>query len=326
MNTTIRGQDIFDLDLKVIKQNNHCTEYYIENQSGTGILTKHQVFPGIQLTYNFFQLVKDFDNNMQSTNIIEINHCLEGRYECEFEKKGYIYLNEGDLSVSTFLDRKISSSFPLGYFKGISVIIYLDEAMMSIEKIKLPNHIDLYKLMKKLNTYNNCFIIRAKNEVKNIFSELYSVKEEILRTYHQIKVIELLLFLSITDIEEQKEKRPYYSKKQVIITKQIRDCLITNINMHITIEGMSKKYGIGVTTLKRCFKDIYGMSIRNYVQCHRIKTAASMLENSYDSIAIISGIVGYENQSKFAAAFKKMTSMSPSEYRKSKHNTTYSAQ
>lgn len=323
MDSIIKALDTFDLNMKIIRQNSNCTEYHIQNKNGIGRFVSYEILHGIELTYNILQFAKDFDDNMESTNIIEINHCLEGRYECEFEKKGYIYLDEGDLSVSNFFDRKISSSFPLGYFKGISVIIHLDEAMRSIEKMKLPNYIDLYKLMEKLHTYDNCFIIREKDRIKNIFSELYSVKEEFLNTYHQIKVIELLLFLSVTNIEE--EERPYYSKEQVEITKQIRDYLITNINEHITIEEVSRKYGIGITTLKRCFKGIYGMSIRNYVQYYRIKTAAAMLENSYDSIAIISGRVGYENQSKFAAAFKKITSMSPSEYRKSKHNTSYSA-
>lgn len=54
---------------------------------------------------------------------------------------------------------------------------------------------------------------------------------------------------------------------------------------------------------------------------HRIKTAAFMLQNSYDSVASISAKVGYENQSKFAAAFKKITGMCPLEYRKFKDGT-----
>jgi len=315
---TIKWQNIFGPDLKAIKQHRYCTEYYVENQSGTGKLIKYEVFPGIQLTYNLFQLDINPNNNITNTNIIEINHCLEGRYECEFKKNNYIYLNKGDLSISNFSCKKISSSFPLGYFKGISIIVHLDEAMMSINKMKLPDSIDLYELMKKLCVQDHCFILRARNEIKHIFSQLYPVKEELYRTYHQIKVIELLLFLSSNNISEQNQERPYYSRKQVTITRQIRDHLITHMNKRITIEEMSKKYGIGVTTLKSCFKGIYGTTIRNYMHHYRIKTAAFMLQNSYDSVAVIAAKVGYENQSKFAAAFKKITGMCPSEYRKFK--------
>ncbi|BAH06038.1 helix-turn-helix domain-containing protein [Clostridium kluyveri] len=316
---TIQWQNVFGSDLKAIKQHRYCTEYHIENHSGTGKLIQYEVLPGIQLTYNLFKLDIRPNNNITNINIIEINHCMEGRYECEFKKNDYIYLNEGDLSISNFSCKKISSNFPLGYFKGISIIIYLDEAVISIKKMKLPDSIDLYKLMKKLCVKGHCFILRARNEIKHIFSQPYPVKEELYRTYHQIKVIELLLFLSSNNISEQNQERPYYSRKQVTITKQIRDHLITHMNKRITIEEMSKKYGIGATTLKSCFKGIYGTTIGNYMHYHRIKTAAFMLQNSYDSIAVIAAKVGYENQSKFAAAFKKITGMCPSEYRKSKH-------
>ncbi|WP_368490327.1 hypothetical protein [Clostridium sp. BJN0013] len=88
---TIKWQNIFGSDLKAIKQHRYCTEYYIENQSGTGKLIKYEVLPGIQLTYNLFQLNINPNNNITNTNIIEINHCLEGRYECEF-KKMIIYI------------------------------------------------------------------------------------------------------------------------------------------------------------------------------------------------------------------------------------------
>lgn len=318
---TIQWQNVFGSDLKTIKQHRYCTEYHIENQSGTGKLIQYEVLPGIQLTYNLFQLDINLNNNITNTNIIEINHCLEGRYECQFKKNDYIYLNEGDLSINNFSCKKISSNFPLGYFKGISVMIYLDEAVKSIKEMKLPDSIDLYKLMKRLCTQGHCLILRAKNQIKHIFSELYPVKEELCRTYHQIKVIELLLFLSSANVSEQSQEKPYYSRKQITITKQIREYLIIHVNKHITIEEISKKYGIGATTLKNCFKGLYGTTIRNYMNHHRIKTATFMLQNSYDSIAVITAKVGYENQSKFAAAFKKITGMCPLEYRKFKDGT-----
>ena len=49
-----------------------------------------------------------------------------------------------------------------------------------------------------------------------------------------------------------------------------------------------------------------------------MKTAARLLEETSDRIALIAGTVGYENQSKFASVFKRQYGISPAEYRQNK--------
>lgn len=49
---------------------------------------------------------------------------------------------------------------------------------------------------------------------------------------------------------------------------------------------------------------------------YRIKQAATLLRQTQAIIAEISSQVGYENQSKFASAFKDVMLISPAEYRK----------
>jgi len=44
--------------------------------------------------------------------------------------------------------------------------------------------------------------------------------------------------------------------------------------------------------------------------------AALMLRKTKDNITTIAGRVGYNNPSKFAAAFKELIGMSPGKYRK----------
>ena len=48
-----------------------------------------------------------------------------------------------------------------------------------------------------------------------------------------------------------------------------------------------------------------------------MNAAALMLKDSGNSIMEVAGKVGYENASKFAAAFQSIIGMSPSQYRKS---------
>ena len=58
------------------------------------------------------------------------------------------------------------------------------------------------------------------------------------------------------------------------------------------------------------------MPIASYMKAYRVKEAARLLRETGDSIAVIAGKVGYENQSKFTKAFKDIYHVLPTEYRK----------
>ena len=77
--------------------------------------------------------------------------------------------------------------------------------------------------------------MRAKNEIEHIFSELYSVPDRLQRPYFKLKVQELLLFLSMVDVAEEKQ-REYYTSPQVEIVKQIHKRLISDLQERPTIE------------------------------------------------------------------------------------------
>ena len=61
---------------------------------------------------------------------------------------------------------------------------------------------------------------------------------------------------------------------------------------------------------------MFGQSIGGYMKEYRIKRAKDMLCHSDATIAEIACSVGYENQSKFTAAFRDVTGILPRDYRK----------
>ncbi len=80
---------------------------------------------------------------------------------------------------------------------------------------------------------------------------------------------------------------------------------------------LAKKFDIPLTAMKQCFKSIYGMPIGNWILNYRMNYAAERLIADADiSIATLAGETGYDSQSKFALAFRKVMGMSPTEYRK----------
>ena len=93
-----------------------------------------------------------------------------------------------------------------------------------------------------------------------IFSELYSVPDRFQKPYFMLKVQELLLFLCMVNVKQEKQ-RELYTSPQVEIVRQIHKRLISNLHERLTIEELSKEYHINTATLKDTFKGVYGQPI-----------------------------------------------------------------
>ena len=90
-----------------------------------------------------------------------------------------------------------------------------------------------------------------------------------------------------------------------------------------TIEVLSEKFGIGLSKLKRQFRQVYGYPVYEYFQKFRMEKAKRMLLSGDYSIKEIGYLLGYQNLSNFARAFKKAYSYLPSEvlnFRRNKEN------
>ena len=73
---------------------------------------------------------------------------------------------------------------------------------------------------------------------------------------------------------------------------------------------------MNTSTLKAVFKTVYGLPIATYMKEYRIHRAMELLRERDDSIASIAEQVGYGSQGKFTKAFKDVTQLLPTEYRK----------
>ena len=114
------------------------------------------------------------------------------------------------------------------------------------------------------------------------------------------------------------EKAVDYQDSQEQIIRHVHNELTANLAERVTIEELSRKYLMNTTTLKRCFKQVYGETIAAHMKKHRMEQAASLLLKTQNDIAAIAQAVGYESQSRFTAAFKETYGELPSEYRRRK--------
>lgn len=317
MRATHRDKQLYGNQVDIIRRDDDCTIYRINNSKGYAVMTSYSVFPGIELIYNdvHTQWVSvDID---PPKNILEINHCREGIIECESKKGDYLYLSKGNLAINFKNSTSNSSNFPLNHFHGITVAVDFDKIHGYLSCILEEVSVNLSGLKSKFCENSREFlVIRENQSIEHIFSELYAVSEKIRKGYYKVKVLELLLFLSSLEQEELKQSKKYYSKRQVNIIKEIKKYLTIRLSEKITLDQLSIQFKIPLTTMKLIFKEVYGKSIYSFIRTYKMQKAAELLKNTDKEINEIAASLGYDNASKFSEAFKKVIGVNPSVYRK----------
>ena len=298
----------------------HCKSFSIyRSQDSTGDceVTVYPVFSGIELVYYDVHMQSCDINLAKGREMLIITHCQEGRIEFEYKNGEYLYLASGDLSIQKNTENIRHRYCPLSHYHGVSVAIDMNRVPRCFSCILDDVFVSPEELEMKFCSEKPYSIMRENISIEHIFSELYSVPENIRKGYHKVKVLELLLFLSGLEYKGESEERRYFSRSQVTAAKEAKKYLLAHLDEHITITELADMLGISPTSLKICFKGVYGDTINGYITNYKMQKAAALLKNTDKSVLEIAGIVGYNNGSKFAGAFRKVMNKSPNEYRKS---------
>ncbi len=155
-------------------------------------------------------------------------------------------------------------------------------------------------------------LITSRREGK----EVYYTASKTARAHVLHEMIEEIMEVACPVEEEAEVSHIENYDSTVQIVNEVHELLISDITKRYTIEELSAKFHINQTTLKTTFKTMFGQSIGGYMKEFRIKRAKDMLCHSDAPIAEIACAVGYENQSKFTAAFRDVAGMLPRDYRK----------
>ena len=301
--------DFFDPEIQKIVSEDGCSIYRMKNVTGEGVITRYEILPGIELFYNDFHMSDGQNQNkLPHSDVLEINHCREGRFECEFANGDYQYVGAGDLAINRLTNETTSTYFPLSHYHGISITIDLptaDQTMKRIESVIGGLNIDVFSIADKFCKNDTCVVLRTQSEIEHIFSELYRVEPRMIAYYLKVKVLELLMFLNQVSLQDYQEERRYFARNQVQTIKKMQEYMTADLRNHYTLQELSEKFEIPLTSMKVCFKGVYGCSIYAYMKSYRMQAATILLRDTSDSITEIAAKMGYDNPSKFSEVFKK---------------------
>jgi transcriptional regulator GlxA family with amidase domain len=100
------------------------------------------------------------------------------------------------------------------------------------------------------------------------------------------------------------------------VIRDAQDWLSKHFSVAAPISAMVKHSGIPERSFKRRFSNATGYSPIDYVQHLRVEDAKRRLERTDISIDQISWSVGYEDAASFRRLFKRITGITPGDYRR----------
>ena len=101
--------------------------------------------------------------------------------------------------------------------------------------------------------------------------------------------------------------------------KKVQDFIENNFQEKITIDQLASMQAIGRRNLERRFKKATSNTIVEYIQRVKMEAAKMSLESSRENVNEVMYKVGYTDNKAFRNTFKRITGLSPIQYR-SKYN------
>jgi len=306
----------FSHNIHEVVETEKCKVFRVEDSTGEGIMTLYWVFDGVYLMYNDFHMKGCLSELTSPDKLLCIDHCREGSIK-HTAKNGTGYRMEaGDMRVDRRVHHAGYSAFPLCHYHGITIGFVIEEAQKSLQETMPVISIDLWELSEKFSQSDNPFVFHKDVAVEHIFSELYNVPSKIRMDYYRIKVMELLLYLSALELPRQKDEKPLFYSSQIEKVKSIHEFITSDLTRTYSAEELARRFHINLNALKTTFKGLFGSPLYTYMRMYRMNHAASVLLKYPDmKIIEIAALVGYDNPSKFSAAFRETMGMSPLQYR-----------
>ena len=146
----------------------------------------------------------------------------------------------------------------------------------------------------------------------------YYMMGKYVEKFLESKVLECLTeyFYQKEDVEERPLKYNFLLRDKVHDARQV---MLRNYQEPPSLHELAAMVGTNECTLKKAFKEEYGITVFQCLFDYRMELAAKYLLDSQRPIADIATRLGYDYQSHFCTAFRRKYGISPTAFRSGVH-------
>ncbi len=129
-----------------------------------------------------------------------------------------------------------------------------------------------------------------------------------------------ILLSLLMKYSQKKSTRSQREQGKRRIIKAARDFVATNYPLPVSVEDIAAAADVSRTTLFRVFKSELNTTPVDYLTAYRIAQAKTLLLETDLSITAVARSTGYEDNLYFSRVFRKITGITPTEYRNCNNN------
>ena len=129
------------------------------------------------------------------------------------------------------------------------------------------------------------------------------------------------LYLFLAELIRRNEKQAPVAGTKDYLAQAVR-FIQCNYAGGIGVGDVAAYAGVSRSQLYRAFEAGFGLSPHDFLQRYRISQACSLLRSHRFTVAQVAGSVGYDDPLYFSRIFKKIKGMPPTDYPKSRGETT----
>lgn len=145
-------------------------------------------------------------------------------------------------------------------------------------------------------------------------SDSYIQKCERFTTFEQITNLQYHMVTRYTEAVEELR----YNRNQSELATSVASYVRHHLSDAVKTEDIAASLYLSRSHLSTRFKEETGMNLTEYIHHVKISEAKHLLAHTDKSLLLISNYLGYSSQSHFSRVFRKLTGLSPAEYREKK--------
>lgn len=167
-------------------------------------------------------------------------------------------------------------------------------------RIEAQKAVPLVELLRSIRAE---LLLRDQEYILSVKSHLYLLLVKLLRNYNYM------------------DNTNQLSSEQLSNVNRALSYIDLHFTEKIALQELSSLAGLTPNYFCSLFKQASGMTLWDYISAKRINKAIQLLtsEDSFANIIDIAEKCGYNNTANFNKTFRKLTGMTPREYRTSKH-------
>ncbi|MGN6602305.1 MAG: GlxA family transcriptional regulator [Ginsengibacter sp.] len=249
----------------------------------------------------------------------------------EVDKTDFIFIPaiSGDIETALELNKEFIPWIVQQYEKGAEVAslcigAFLLASTGLVNGKKCSTHWNAADLFRKMFPEVELVDGRVITEEKGIYSSggansYWSLLLHLVEKYtdRDTAILASKYFLVDIDKNSQSPFTIFKGQKQHDddAVKDVQDYIEKNIDEKITVDTLADKVAVGRRSLERRFKRATNNSVLGYIQRVKIEAAKRSFETSRKNINEVMYDVGYTDTKAFRTTFKKITGLTPIEYR-----------